>query len=113
MTSRSASAPRTSRTPPWSAAIRTISGCGRQATTVEALGFEKIVYFDIDAKPVFSADALDMEEGAEEVMAAQNTRMAARFDANSGMQVGDEVEAAVTIGKAHFFDPETGLAIRD
>jgi multiple sugar transport system ATP-binding protein len=84
-----------------------------KATTVEALGFEKIVYFDIDAEPVFSADALDMEEGAEEVMAAQNTRMAARFDANSAMQVGDEVEAAVFIGKAHFFDPETGLAIRD
>ncbi len=62
---------------------------------------------------MFSADALDMEEGAEEVMAAQHTRMAARFDANSGMQVGDEVEAAVFIGKAHFFDPETGLAIRD
>jgi multiple sugar transport system ATP-binding protein len=84
-----------------------------KATTVEALGFEKIVYFDIDAEPVFSADALDMEEGAEEVMAAQHTRMAARFDAGSGTQVGDDVEAAVSIGNAHFFDPETALAIRD
>ena len=82
------------------------------ATTVEALGFEKIVYFDIDATPVFSSDALDMEEGAEEVMAAQHTRMAARFDANSAIRVGDEVEAAVTVANSHFFDPETGLAIR-
>ena len=49
---------------------------------------------------------------AREVMAAQHTRMAARFDANSGTHVGDELEAAVTVANAHFFDPETGLSIR-
>ncbi len=83
------------------------------ALTVEALGFEKIVYFDIDATPVFSSDALDMEEGAEEVMSAQNTRVAARFDAVSGVKVGDDIEVAVTVANSHFFDPESGLAIRD
>ena len=84
-----------------------------KALTVEALGFEKIVYFDLDAKPVFSSDALDMEEGAEDVMASQTTRAAARFEGGSTTQIGDDIEVAVTAADTHFFDPETGLAIRD
>ncbi|MGI8823976.1 MAG: ABC transporter ATP-binding protein [Acidimicrobiia bacterium] len=84
-----------------------------KALTVEALGFEKIVYFDLDAKPVFSSDALDMEEGAEDVMASQTTRAAARFEGSSATQIGDDIEVAVTVADTHFFDPETGLAIRD
>jgi multiple sugar transport system ATP-binding protein len=84
-----------------------------KAEIVEALGFEKIVYFDIDAKPVFSEDALDLDEGVEEVMALDTLRMAGRFDADSTAKVGDQLEVAVDVVNAHFFDPETGLAVRD
>ena len=83
-----------------------------KVANVEALGFERLVYFEIDAKPVFSEDALDLDEDTEEVMQVDVTRIASRFDAASTVSAGDDIEAAVHIGNAHFFDPTTGLAIR-
>jgi multiple sugar transport system ATP-binding protein len=79
---------------------------------VEALGFERLVYFDIDAKPVFSEDALDLDEDTEEVMPVDVTRISSRFDAASTVKSGDQIESAVHLEKAHFFDPQTGLAVR-
>jgi multiple sugar transport system ATP-binding protein len=79
---------------------------------VEALGFERLVYFDIDAKPVFSEDALDLDEDTEEVMPVEVTRISSRFDAASTVKPGDQIESAVHLEKAHFFDPQTGLAVR-
>jgi multiple sugar transport system ATP-binding protein len=79
---------------------------------VEALGFERLVYFDIDAKPVFSEDALDLDEDTEEVMPVDVTRISSRFDAASTVKPGDQIESAVHLEKAHFFDPQTGLAVR-
>ncbi len=40
------------------------------------------------------------------------SRVAARFDPASTVRVGDQIEVAVTSAEAHFFDLETGLAIR-
>jgi len=80
-------------------------------TNVEALGFEKIAYFDLDAIPVFSEDALDLDED-EEVLSQDVTRVSARFDPASHVRVGDTVEVNVDVNKAHYFDAETGLAIR-
>ena len=77
---------------------------------VEALGFEQIAYFTIDATQVFSEDALDLGED-EELLESDTTRVAARFDPRSTVTVGDEVEVVVNTANAHFFDPETGIAI--
>ena len=81
-------------------------------THTEALGFEIIVYFDVDAKPVISREALELTD--EEVSAAEksSTRAHARFSPTTSVQSGDSIEVAVTVGNAHFFDLETGLAIR-
>ncbi len=81
------------------------------AANVEALGFEKIVYFDIDAKPVFSEDALDLDEDVDDVLPVDVTRAAARFNANSPVKIGDEIEVTVNTANAHFFDSDTGLAV--
>ena len=78
---------------------------------VEALGFERIVYFTIDAKPVFSEDALDLDEDAEIPLSSDACRVAGRFDSASTVRVGDNIEIAVSTEHAHFFDPETGAAI--
>jgi multiple sugar transport system ATP-binding protein len=78
---------------------------------VEALGFEKIAYFDLDAVPVFSEDALDLGED-EDVLPQDVTRISARFSPASGVRPGSTVEVNVDVDKAHYFDPETGLAIR-
>ncbi len=78
---------------------------------VEALGFERIAYFTIDAKQVLSEDALDLGEDAE-LIETDHTRLGGRFDSTSKVQVGDTIEVAVTAENTQFFDPETGVAIR-
>ena len=85
------------------------------AENVESLGFEKIVYFDIDAKPVVSEDALDIkdEAAAEEVLSRETTLVAGRFAPNSRATMGSPIEVAVDMSSSHFFDLDTGLAIRD
>ena len=78
----------------------------------EALGFEIIGYFDVDAKPVISKEALELSD--EEISAAESssTRVHARFNPTTMVRSGDTIEVAVAAGNAHFFDLETGLAIR-
>ena len=78
----------------------------------EALGFEIIGYFDMDAKPVISKEALELSD--EEISAAESssTRVHARFNPTTTVRSGDTIDVAVTVGNAHFFDLETGLAIR-
>ncbi len=82
-----------------------------EVNNVEALGFEKIAYFDLDAVPVFSEDALDLGED-EDVLPQDVTRISARFSPASGVRPGSTVEVNVDVDKAHYFDPESGLAIR-
>ena len=94
------------------AGAQTISA---QVSNIEALGYEVIAYFDLDAKRVISEDALDLD--ADEALANVGdldiTTVAARFDPRTRVRVGDAVQVAVDIDNAHFFDPDTGLAIRD
>jgi multiple sugar transport system ATP-binding protein len=79
---------------------------------VEALGFEKIVYFDLDAHQVFSEDALDLDEDVE-LLEREGSRVCGRFEPTSRARVGDVIDIAVHVENAHFFDQDTGLAIRD
>jgi multiple sugar transport system ATP-binding protein len=79
---------------------------------VEALGFEKIVYFDIDAKQVIQEDALDLDEDAEVIHHGEGTRISGRFSPASKARVGDTINVAVAVEEAHFFDMDSGLAIR-
>jgi len=87
-----------------------------EITNTEALGYEVIAYFTLDAKPVVSQDALDID--ADEAMSAPAlnatvTNVAARLDPKTTVKVGDRAEVAVDVETAHFFDPDTGQAIRD
>ena len=78
----------------------------------EALGFEIIAYLDVDAKPVISKEALELSD--EEISAAESseTRVHARFNPTTAVRAGETIDVAVTVENAHFFDLETGLAIR-
>jgi len=99
------------------AAIATEGGQTLTAKIVntEALGYEVIAYFSIDAKQVVSEDALDLDDEAMAAPVADDgtTLVAARFDPRTKARVGDEIQVVVDVANAHFFDPETGLAIRD
>ncbi len=83
-----------------------------EANNVEALGFVRIVYFNLDAVPVFSEDALDLDEDVEEVLPQDVTRVSSRFEPASRVAAGDSFEVTVDVVNAHYFDPESGLAIR-
>ncbi|WP_419925841.1 ABC transporter ATP-binding protein [Candidatus Poriferisocius sp.] len=79
---------------------------------IEALGYEVIAYFGIDAKPVISLEALELTE--EQVAGAEHrvSRAHARFHPTSTVRPNEAIEVAVSMENAHFFDLETGLAIR-
>ena len=82
-----------------------------RVSNLESLGHERMVYFSVDAPRVVS-DELAVEE-TDVVSSAGGTLLTARFSAHSLMSIGDDIDVAVDVAKAHFFDPDTGLAIRD
>jgi len=92
--------------------MQTISA---KIVNTEALGYEVIAYFSVDAKQVVSEDALDLDDEAMVAPVSDDgtTLIAARFDPRTTARVGDELQVAVDIDNAHFFDLDTGQAIRD
>lgn len=77
---------------------------------VEALGADIMVHMGIDAQPahVRSSDSLDQIKSAD-----AKSRCVARFTAKSDVRLGQTVTVAVDEERMHFFDSETGEAIRD
>jgi len=84
-----------------------------QISNIEAIGYEVITHFDIDAKPIISDQALQSADDVDIKRVSNSTRIHARFHPDTRVQVNDTVEVAVSMGNAHFFDLDTGLAIRD
>ncbi len=83
---------------------------------VEALGSETMAFFRIDARTVRSGagstgDAVEEVVG-EEGIAAARPNLVASFPPRVALQIGDEVEIGVDLEHAHFFDEETGAALR-
>jgi multiple sugar transport system ATP-binding protein len=83
-----------------------------EVDAVEALGFERIVYFGIDAEPIIEKDALDVENAEAVASSKAGARLSGRFDPASRVRNGDQAEVAVRTDQAHFFDADTNLAIR-
>jgi multiple sugar transport system ATP-binding protein len=81
---------------------------------VEALGNETLVHFSTDARMVrnrggvFTADA----EAAGEIAGASASEGIARLDPRVPVNVGEQLALAVDVDRLHFFDLETGAAIR-
>jgi multiple sugar transport system ATP-binding protein len=85
---------------------------------VEALGAQIVVHFEIDAPKVVTADTKLLEKDAhtDEAPAhqeVQGTKFVASFAPRSRVKLGDQIEVVVDTERMHFFDPETGGAIRD
>jgi multiple sugar transport system ATP-binding protein len=90
-------------------------GCGRPVGQVEALGAQIVVHFEVDAPKVVTEDtkALEKDAHTEDVPThAEGTKFVAAFAPRSRVRVGDQVEVVVDTERMHFFDPETGNAIR-
>jgi multiple sugar transport system ATP-binding protein len=83
---------------------------------VEALGAQIVVHFDVDAPKVVTADTklLDKDAHTDEVPTheIEGTKFVAAFAPRSRVKIGDTIEVVVDTERMHFFDPETGEAIR-
>ena len=85
-----------------------------QAELVESLGNESLVHFSSDARMVrnrggiFTADA----DASGDIAGAAATEGIARIDPRVAVAVGDQLTLAVDVDRLHFFDAETGDAIR-
>jgi multiple sugar transport system ATP-binding protein len=89
------------------------------ASIVEALGAELLVHFEIDAPLVLTEDTKELaaDRGAlddlDQSAGAGTTEMVARVSPRSDASNDDPIELAVDTARAHFFDIDSGLAIRD
>jgi multiple sugar transport system ATP-binding protein len=81
----------------------------------EDMGSEVFVHFGLAAPPV-RTEEVEEAVGHEALEAAQahraGTPWVARLDRETRAREGERVELAVTTSRLHFFDPETGSAIR-
>jgi multiple sugar transport system ATP-binding protein len=89
------------------------------ADIVEDMGSEIFLHFSVDAPPVATAD---IEEAFEEKAALEAAReqavrrgspFVARIDRDANTREGDHVHLLVDTRSLHFFDLETGQAIRN
>jgi multiple sugar transport system ATP-binding protein len=80
---------------------------------VEVLGDELHVFFSIDA-PAAGASTLAATVGEAEagLLAGYAHNGAARLDPRAGVRPGQRVTFRVDTERLHFFDPDTGIAIR-
>jgi multiple sugar transport system ATP-binding protein len=81
----------------------------------EALGSEIVVHFEVDAPPVVTEDTqlLEKHEGKADVPHHAGTRFVASFAPRSQVRPRDEIEVVLDTERMHFFDPQTGAAIRE
>ena len=87
---------------------------------VERLGSERLVQFEIDARPVVADELLEIAREADGAAASEIPRaseraqavVTARFEAHAPVEPGDRGEVAVSVERLHFFDLATGAAIR-
>jgi multiple sugar transport system ATP-binding protein len=89
-----------------------------EVSLVEALGAQIVVHFEVDAPKVVTADTKLLEKDAhiDEAPAHEDlpgTRFVASFAPRSRVRAGDQIEVVVDTERMHFFDPETGAAIRE
>ena len=82
----------------------------------EALGSEIVVHFTFPGQPVVTDDtkliAEESGEGELHIGADEGIKWVASFAPRSRVRAGDEIEIAVDVERAHFFDPQTSEAVR-
>jgi multiple sugar transport system ATP-binding protein len=91
---------------------------GRKVSLVEMLGAEMLVHLSTSAPPIMSDDmraAIDDEEAFAELERQAREggqEFVARFEPDQVFHIGDVVDVGVETENLHFFDPESGDALR-
>ncbi len=83
----------------------------------EALGSETVAFFRVDARTVRSTAQGRVGDAVEEVVgaggiAASRPNLVAKFPPRLELTLGTELGLAVDAARLHFFDEETGAALR-
>jgi len=93
---------------------------GVDVLLVEALGSELHVHVELEASPVVTDEvleiALDTDAAVAETLTqadAVTTQVVARFDSRSRVDPGSPSRVGVDVDRLHFFDLDSGRAIRD
>jgi multiple sugar transport system ATP-binding protein len=91
---------------------------GRRVTLVEMLGAEMLVHFGTSAPPIVSEDMREAVDDAEafaelERRAREGGQVfTARFDPGAPPSINSEIDVAFRTEYLHFFDLESGVALR-
>ena len=100
---------RTARSAPADARLRA------RVELTEALGSEIVVHFSVDAPRVVTEDTKELEQDAQThdlPSVRAGTPFVASFAPRARVRPGDDIEVVVDRERIHFFDVDTGLAIR-
>jgi multiple sugar transport system ATP-binding protein len=106
------------------AALTNVDGQPRMRGTAdlrEALGPEILMHFSVAAEPAITDEVRELAEdvgddrvvGQLGVPGRAGAQLVGRFNAESRVRAGDEIEVAIDARALHFFDAESGLAIYD
>ena len=101
--------------PPAARSGTAADGASAKVDLTEALGSEIVVHFCVAAPKVVTEDTKELMRDAhtEDAPTAQNgTPFVASFTPCSRVRRGDVVEVVADRECIHYFDPDTGLAIR-
>ena len=81
---------------------------------VEQLGSEAFVHFLKPSPPVITPDIRELlaDQGTDPATLGNETKFTARVDPDFAPRNGEEAKLVIETGKLHFFDKETGEAIR-
>jgi multiple sugar transport system ATP-binding protein len=80
---------------------------------VEALGSGLMAYLEIDARPVRPAGADEVDEATdEESVAARRPNLVAHFPPRLELSIDETIPVALDTAGLHFFDRESGAALR-
>jgi multiple sugar transport system ATP-binding protein len=91
---------------------------GREVTLVEMLGSEMLVHFRTDSPPIISEEmreAIDDEDAFEDLKRQAETggqKFVAKAEPSTPPKVGERIDLGVHTDRLHFFDIETGAALR-
>jgi multiple sugar transport system ATP-binding protein len=81
---------------------------------VEQLGSEAFIHFTKPSPPVITLDIRELlaDQGTDPASLGNETKFTARVDADHAPRSGEEAKLFVETDKLHFFDKDTGEAIR-
>jgi multiple sugar transport system ATP-binding protein len=79
---------------------------------VEALGSGQMAYFSIEAKSVRGAVTPSAEAEGDAELSGAKANLTAQFPPRFDLRLGDVVPVAIDTANLHFFDTETGAALR-